>query len=136
METLTATVEVGTAGPYYPSWYADVCVQAVIKTGANAVANNDDWIHPDGCGGTAASMASGWIGVEALEFMNGSYCGYAEAYNGSTTGGLGVGGVLCGNPAGTQIWYTQAAGGSYTEINGSYTTYWWPTIATSPNQDY
>src|SRR2546429_9888183 len=84
-----------TTGPYYPSWYADNCLDANIVDVANFQAYSRSSVSGGRCGGTGAGMAAGWIGVEANGYMNGSYCGSTGWYfNGSTTSTFGVGGTI------------------------------------------
>jgi len=93
----SGTVYVLTTGPYYPSWYADNCLKANIASNLSAQSYSHSSVDPGGCSG-GANMQPGWIGVDAQEYKNGSFCGQTGwAYNDSATTdfGVGSGGDMC-----------------------------------------
>ncbi len=103
-------------GPYYPSWFADDCVNAELTTGPPTPASNVAWsyssIDPGRCGGTPAAMAPGWIGALAQGFVNGQYCGTTGWYfNATTASEFAVGQRICQSSgsyetAGWGTWWT------------------------------
>lgn len=127
-----------TTGPYYPSWYADDCLKATVTTYADNIADIYAYYDPNGCSGSGANMASGWLGIMAGGFHNGSFCGDTGYYYTSTNGqwNLGVGATECsGQLVNGDAYNTVAYGEAWDYFNGSY-QYVSAGNLSSPSQTY
>jgi hypothetical protein len=81
-------------------------------------------------------MNSGWLGVGADGFRNGSYCGTTGTfYNNVTYPAWSVGSKLCTNPAGNQNFNTLAYGAVWTYISPNWKYVGVGTVS-SPSQTY
>jgi hypothetical protein len=124
-----------TTGPYGGS-YVDNCLKADIVD----VADNRAWIRsafsPNHCGAPVYWMPSGYLGIRAWGYRDGFVCtSTGFYYNSSSQYEFGVGAVLCGNPAGSQVFHTSADAQVWTLIGGSW-QYTFVGSVSSPNQNY
>jgi hypothetical protein len=114
-----------TSGEYYPGWYADNCIDAVLQDSnlptITNVAYSFDYVSGHQCGGsTGAAMQTNWIAIDAQGFKNGSYCGATGfATNPSTTSSFAVAGNECGYVQGDS-YETKAYGQWWTDVGGTW----------------
>lgn len=110
------------------------CLESQIVDVGDNKAFVSAWGRASGCGGNLVTVPSGYFGIKAEGFRDGSYCGAtAMAYNNSPTFIFGVGGFLCSNPEGSQAFATRASGEAWNETTLSYVTL---STVMSPNQSY
>lgn len=149
LTALVATT-VGTASPAWaassgrvfqtdfvsPTASFEGCGEADMDVGAEAKswATSFGWPEPYECDTSSlAPSPAGYLGVNAYEYINGAYCGSTGWYYDDTSNdNFGVGGAVCGNPAGSQNFYTVG----YQEFYYSGIGYLGPYSVTSPSQTY
>lgn len=87
-----------------------------------------------GCVGTSAlTVSAGWLGAKAYVSRDGAYCGAtAEVYNTGSTSLLGVGGQVCSNPSGSQVFETMSQHFLWDDKYDNYVDGW----TASPRQNY
>ena len=120
-----------TTGPYYPGWYADNCLKAAVASDDSNQAYDYSSVDPGRCGGTGADMQSGWIGLDAQGYKNGSFCGETGwYYSPGTVDTFGVGAREC---SGSGNYRTNALGQWWDYVNDVW-QYTSPENLSSPYQ--
>lgn len=91
------------------------------------------------CSGSPRIVPSGYLAASVSGYRNGSYCGNSgNFYSNVATWGWGVSWQACGNPAGSQTFYTRAYGAIYDDASkcpGCNPQYFWFNH-TGPSQNY
>lgn len=123
-----------TYDPYGAEPNTDYCSRAgIVDTARNYAQVLAYLAGGSDCIGTTNQLPSGWIGVEALGYLNGSLCassGFYYSTQAASNWQLYI--TLCSNPAGSQSFRTASIISFYDGTSG-YRNY---VGATSPTQSY
>lgn len=135
--TASSGIVYGTSSTMNNGNYDDQCVESIIADVADYKAFGYTYEAVGNLCSTPRSEPAGYIGAMFNAYMNGSYCGQSStAYSPYATSSWGIGGAICGNPSGTQSFYTSGYAYFYEGPSYPYNNGYRIHGVTSPSQNY